>query len=188
MATSAARSAPPGGPAPWRCFIALWPDPAAAAALYTLADRLHRQTPGSRCVARDDLHLTLAFIGALSPEIARRIACLLTQHEPAPFRWRIDHLGRFERARVAWAAGPDDARLSALAAGVRRLLDAEAVTYDRRAFVPHVTLLRALPPTAFLPADARHAAIDPPIDWRVGAPRLLRSAGGHYRDVAERPR
>ena len=184
METSAARSAPPGGPSPWRCFIALRPDPAAAAALDRLAGRLRRQTSGSRRVARDDLHLTLAFIGVLTPECALRIACLLAQHDPAPFRWRIDRLGRFERARVAWAAGPDDRRLSALAADVRHLLDAEAVTYDRRAFVPHVTLLRALPVTTTLPSDA----IDPAIDWVVGAPRLLRSAGGHYTDVAARPR
>lgn len=184
METSAARSAPPGGPSPWRCFVALRPDPAAAAALDRLAGRLHRQTSGSRRIARDDLHLTLAFIGVLTPEYALRIACLLAQHDPAPFRWRIDRLGRFERARVAWAAGPDDRRLSALAADVRHLLDAEAVTYDQRAFVPHVTLLRALPVTTTLPSDA----IDPAIDWVVGAPRLLRSAGGHYTDVAARPR
>lgn len=184
METSAARSAPPGGPSPWRCFVALRPDPAAAAALDRLADRLHRQTSGSRRIARDDLHLTLAFIGVLTPECALRIACLLAQHDQAPFCWRIDRLGRFERARVAWAAGPDDRRLSALAADVRHLLDAEAVTYDQRAFVPHVTLLRALPVTTTLPSDA----IDPAIDWVVGAPRLLRSAGGHYTDVAARPR
>lgn len=184
METSAARSAPPGGPSTWRCFVALRPDPAAAAALDRLADRLHRQTSGSRRIARDDLHLTLAFIGVLTPECALRIACLLAQHDAAPFRWRIDRLGRFERARVAWAAGPDDRRLSALAADVRHLLDAEAVTYDQRAFVPHVTLLRALPVTTTLPSDA----IDPAIDWVVGAPRLLRSAGGHYTDVAARPR
>jgi 2'-5' RNA ligase len=184
MVTAAARPAPPEGSPPWRCFIALRPDPTAAAALDALADWLRRQTPGSRRVARDDLHLTLVFIGALPPELALRVACRLARHEPASFHWRIDRLGRFARARVAWAAGPDDARLSALAAGVRHLLDAEAVTYDPRTFVPHVTLLRALPATASLPA----AAIAPAIDWMVGAPRLLRSAGGHYSDVAAQPR
>ena len=184
METSAARSSPPVEPLPWRCFVALRPDPAAATVLDTLADRLHRQSPGSRRVARDDLHLTLAFIGVLTPECALRIAGLLAQHDPAPFRWRIDRLGRFDRARVAWAAGPDNRPLTALAAGVRHLLDAEAVTYDRRAFVPHVTLLRALPVTTTLPSDA----IEPAIDWLVGAPQLLRSAGGHYTDVTAHPR
>lgn len=171
-------------PLPWRCFVALRPDPATATVLDTLADRLHQESPGSRRVARDDLHLTLAFIGALTPERAVRIACLLAQHEPAPFRWRIDRLGRFDRARVAWAAGPDNCPLTGLATGIRQLLDAEAVTYDRRPFVPHVTLLRALPVTTPLPSDA----IEPAIDWLVGAPRLLRSAGGHYTDVTAHPR
>lgn len=167
----------------WRCFVALQPDAAAASALDALTDRLLHAMPGSRRVVRADLHLTLAFIGALTPIVATRIAARLAQRLAMPFCWRIDRLGRFASARVAWAAGPVDRRLSALADDTRCLLDAEGIGYDRRAFVPHVTLLRSLPAHARLPDDA----VSPAIEWMVSAPRLLRSAGGHYRDVAEQP-
>lgn len=167
----------------WRCFVALRPDAAAAAALDALAADLHRQAAGSRRIAREDLHLTLAFIGALAPADAHRVAARLADLDSAAFAWTLDRIGRFASARVAWAGGPDDARLSARADATRRLLDAERISYDRRPFVPHVTLLRSVR------ADAPRlpGAITLPIAWQAGTPRLLRSSGGHYVDVAATP-
>ncbi len=59
-----------------------------------------------------------------------------------PCDWTIDTLGSFPRARVAWAGGPLNDRLAACAARARARLDELGVPFDRKAFVPHVTLFR----------------------------------------------
>jgi len=162
--------------APTRCFVGLWPDPDAATRLDAVAAQLQRQLPQARRVPRTNLHLTLAFIGQLEAEPAARVAARLTAVRSEPFAWPIDHVGSFDGARVAWAGGPLVAPLAGLADTVRSLLTAESVTYDRKAFVPHVTLLRKLPRTT----SGLAQPIDPPIAWMGVVPVLLQSVSGHY--------
>ena len=169
-----ARHAPPGrdGKAPsLRCFVALQPDEAARERLDRLAREEHARFPSARRMRRENLHLTLAFVGALDGGRARRLAAALAAEPAAPFDWTLDAVGAFAAARVLWAGGADP-RLDSLAARARALLDALGVRFDRRPFVAHVTLLRELPREA-----ARDAAraIEPPVVWRAGAPVLLES-------------
>ena len=119
-----------------------------------------------------NLHLTLAFIGELDDATGVVLAQRLNTLESKPFVWTLDQTGAFDGARVLWAGGRDDPRLTLLATQVRALLDAMRVRYDRKPFVPHVTLLRNLPRAA-----ARDAArpVDPPIAWRVERTVLVRS-------------
>lgn len=156
-----------------RCFVALLPGQESRPALAALLDRAAQGHPQARAVHPADLHLTLAFIGDLPETRARALAAALAQR-PAPQAppWQLDHLGAFQHARVLWAGGPHHPGLDALAAEVRTWLDAAGVAYDRKRFVPHVTLLRKLPPDAA--ADhAFPATIAPPIPWAVGAPMLM---------------
>jgi len=166
-----------------RCFVALQPDAAARDRLDALASAQHSRFPNARRIRRDNLHLTLAFIGALDAGIARSVARHLAAQTAEPFDWTLGDLGVFGRARVLWVGGAD-ARLDALAARIRALLDALDVHYDRKPFVAHVTLLRKLPRDA-----SREAAlkVEPPILWRAAAPVLLQSKtdteGTHYAPV-----
>jgi 2'-5' RNA ligase len=123
---------------------------------------------------RENLHLTLAFVGSLPREIARRLAARLAVQPADAFDWMIDEVGAFAGARVLWAGG-SSLPLQALADRSRRLLDELSVPFDRKPFVPHVTLLRNLPRDALRPAGR---PIEPPITWRVGAPVLLVSVTG----------
>jgi 2'-5' RNA ligase len=123
---------------------------------------------------RENLHLTLAFVGSLPCEIARRLAARLAALPAEAFDWMLDEVGAFGGARVLWAGGSSPP-LQALADRSRRLLDELAVPFDRKPFVPHVTLLRKLPRDALRQAGG---PIEPPIAWRVGAPVLLVSATG----------
>jgi 2'-5' RNA ligase len=162
-----------------RVFVALWPPPETRERLESLSGRLHALAPRARRLRGERLHLTLAFIGALETprvvELARRLSSLGTRE----FDWTLDHTGYFARARVVWAGGPALPQLEALAAEVRALLDALAIAYDRKPFVPHVTLLRdviAWPPGA--------APLSQPIAWRCDRPMLVRSEpGGGYVNV-----
>lgn len=154
-----------------RCFVALQPDEAARERLDALARTEQQRHPSARRMRRENLHLTLAFIGALPLQAARAVAARLAEQPAEPFAWALTEVGAFGGARVLWAGGAD-ARLDALAARSRALLDACSVRYDRKPFVAHVTLLRNLPRAAA--ALAAHP-IEPPIVWQAVAPVLLES-------------
>jgi len=149
-----------------RCFVAIFPDPAAGEQLDALALSVQKDHVGSRRMQRDQLHLTLAFIGPLVQERAEQVARMLDAMPGDPFFWTIDRVGGFERARVLWAGGESEPRLITLARIVRLRLDADAVNYDRKPFSAHVTLLRHITHvSAFL--------LDAPILWQVTRPRLV---------------
>lgn len=157
-----------------RCFVALQPDETARERLDRLAREEHARFPSARRMRRENLHLTLAFVGALDAGRAGQLAAALAAEPASPFDWSLDEVGAFAGARVLWAGGAD-ARLDALAARARALLDALGVRFDRRPFVAHVTLLRELPREA---ASDAARAVEPPVVWHAGAPVLLESRPG----------
>jgi RNA 2',3'-cyclic 3'-phosphodiesterase len=182
----AGRSRTRAAPASIRGFVALQPDEAARERLDQLAGEQHARFPSARRMRRENLHLTLAFIGALDADLAQQVAAHLAAERAEPFTWSLDAVGAFGGAGVLWAGG-SDAQLGALAARSRRLLDELGVRFDRKPFVAHVTLLRKVPREA-----AREAAhrIEPPILWQAGTPVLLESKtdaqGARYTPVAVR--
>ena len=161
-------------PGTQRVFIALWPPAQVRAALAEIAARLIAQVPpGGRLVPAANLHLTLAFIGSLEDDRVAELAPLVERCRCAPFSWRLDRLGGFDRARVLWAGGEAVEPLEQLAASARAILDRQRIAYDRKPFAPHVTLVRdagRLPPGA--------AAITPAIDWLCERATLVRSTSG----------
>lgn len=178
------RSASAATAASIRCFVALQPDEDAREQLDRLARAQQARFPASRRMRRENLHLTLAFIGALDATLAREVASRLAAERFEPFAWSLDAVGTFGGARVLWAGG-SDARLDALAASSRRLLGELRVRFDRKPFVAHVTLLRKVPREA---AREAPGPIDPPILWHAAAPVLLQSRtdaqGTHYAPVS----
>jgi len=159
-----------------RVFVALWPTLAVREHLRDVASRLAADAVNARVISASNLHLTLAFIGPLDEKRVTEIARRLTAWPTAEFDWVIDHVGYFERARVVWAGGRQSAKLFALASSVRRMLDELPVTYDRKPFAPHVTLLRD---AARSPTNG--TCIQPEIVWPCERPTLVRSerrAGG----------
>lgn len=169
-----------------RCFVALWPDDAVRDRLDALAGEWHRRFPRARRVRRDNLHLTLAFIGEIEADRAQLVADRIAAQDWSPGTWRVESIGAFVRARVLWAGSGDDPQLGSMAAAVRALLDELQVRYDRKPFAPHVTLLRNLPRAAAGIAQA----IEPPIVWPTFQPVLLQSlhveVGVRYVPVAPR--
>ena len=125
-----------------RVFVALWPTPAVRARLEKIIDAVASNAPGARAMRAANLHLTLAFIGALASERIRDVVERLDAIATPAFEWHIDRIGHFAGARVVWAGGPEDPALLRLAANARELLDALRIEYDCKPFVPHVTLLR----------------------------------------------
>jgi len=157
-----------------RVFVALWPTPAIRTRLSEVADQLARCAITGRQFAAANLHLTLAFIGSLEVDRVASLARRLDQYATSEFDWIVDRVGHFAGARVVWAGGPDNAQLSALAAGVRDLLGSSDIPFDHKPFAAHVTLLRDV-----VRWNTRFS-IEPSIIWRCHGPTLVRSETGPH--------
>lgn len=126
-----------------RLFFALWPDEAVCGALDGVGRKL-RDTCGGRQMRRNNIHLTLVFLGNV--EIARIDALRAVGNGVAapPFVMTLSRLGWWRHNRVAWAAPdvvPDP--LLALVNQLQDGLRAAAFAFDERpTYAPHVTLLR----------------------------------------------
>jgi 2'-5' RNA ligase len=166
-----------------RCFVGLWPDAAARERLAQLGTELHLRLGRARLMPPHNLHLTLAFIGALDLIAARRLATALAGLRPEAASWSVDTIGIFDRARVLWVGGENCPPLADLAHVARRLLADLGIGFDEKPFAAHITLLRD-----FAPRHANHliGPIRPPIAFPLSSPRLIVSEatrdGVRYRD------
>lgn len=100
--------------------------------------------------ARSNLHLTLVFLGEVDDagEAACRDALAEACAQTAPFDLELAGVGSFDkrRASVVWCGVLPDARgtqtLRTLQASLADGLVARGVPFERRPYVPHVTLVR----------------------------------------------
>jgi len=161
-----------------RVFFAFWPPEETLHALDALAAAA-AQHSGGRRMRRDTLHMTLAFIGAVSPgqlAVLREIAGILAG---AAFDLQVDRVGYWPHKRIVWAG------CSRVPSRQRRLFDALAVqlaeagfVLDGHPFVPHVTLVRNA-------HCNKLPELTQPIHWSVRefvlVESLLQSSGARYR-------
>ena len=101
-----------------------------------------------RYVAPDSFHVTMVFLGELSPAQAAVAAAALENacEGQEPVAVSLGALGSFGRPRKAtlwqrFSRGVDE--LSGLAGDIREELAENGLPYDGTLFVPHVTLMRA---------------------------------------------
>jgi 2'-5' RNA ligase len=140
-----------------RLFFALWPPDDVRAALAAWATQCAAAS-GGRAICADRLHLTLAFVGEVTPQVAGELVSLTREEAVAPSMLTLTRTGTFGRGGIVWA-GPGDAQAdggTTLLAAQRRLarrLDDAAVPWRRGAFTPHVTLVRRAQVNA-IPAGA----------------------------------
>lgn len=127
-----------------RIFFGLWPDDSVRLRLAALQRRLIASGCPGRAVRSGGLHLTLAFVGDVTPEM---LACCRESAGAVagtPFPLRLDTLGSFPRTRIAWvgpATVPD--ALSDLARRLNSTLASNCgFTPEDRPYRPHITLLR----------------------------------------------
>jgi 2'-5' RNA ligase len=103
-----------------------------------------------RWVRRENLHVTLKFIGEVSPAKLEGIrGALSVVRSASPVEIKFRGLGFFpneQHPRVLWA-GPDaSANLPSLAGDIDGALETQGIARERRAFTPHLTLARIEPP------------------------------------------
>lgn len=87
-----------------------------------------------------NLHLTLAFIGETTS--AEPVKNALQHIQYKPFKLSLSELGCF--GDLLWTGMKGNQSLSAAVKDVRDALDRADIAYDRKKFVPHITLIRKL--------------------------------------------
>ena len=155
---------------------------------------------GFKWVARDNLHITLKFLGDVEPEQVTRLDTNLSRIGGIrPFRVALSGVGAFPNLsspRALWiGVGEGGEWISKLAASVERAAIASGFDEERRAFHPHVTLARARtdsrakgPPQ--MPDELAEALKSCPLPaWTCGGFTLMRSelsqGGPAYTPIAE---
>ncbi len=151
-----------------RLFFALWPETAVRARLDAAAGRLHERMGGRR-MHPETLHLTLVFVGELAQERLAELQALAAGIKAAKFEVLFDYADCWRHKHIAHlgASQPPPALLE-LVGQLESRMDRACIHFDRRPYVPHITLLR----------QAECAALDPglePISWSARDFVLLNS-------------
>lgn len=142
-----------------RLFFALWPPDELRLALGTLARA--QVPPGARAVAAGNLHITLAFVGAVTGETRACLERAAATVTGAPFELALDRLGAWPGPGILWLApSAIPPALGLLAGDLQQALQPCGYRPEARAYQPHVTLARKL--------KGRFPAVAvPPLHWPV---------------------
>jgi 2'-5' RNA ligase len=165
---------------PLRLFFALWPPDDLQGKLAAWA----RQAAGKgRPMRRENIHLTLAFLGATDPVLFPQLTERARAVRFAPIRLRLDRTGYWKHNRIIWCGTDDEPRaLTALVADLRAGLDGAGIRFDPKPFVSHVTLVRKAQGLDAAPSWV-------PLVWDVRDFALVRSVaveGGVSYEVLQR--
>jgi 2'-5' RNA ligase len=127
-----------------RVFFALWPDDEATGHLAALAHSFAAE--GGRAIRPVSLHLTLAFVGSVTPGQVEELERIAAGVRGTAFDLSLDRLGFWPRGGTLWAGcrqAPSPMRH--LADGLATALRGAGFAIDPHtgaAQVPHVTLAR----------------------------------------------
>ncbi|MDG6251777.1 RNA 2',3'-cyclic phosphodiesterase, partial [Methanocalculus sp.] len=127
-----------------RAFIAIDLPASLQEALSLVQEPLHK-APGRLAIVDPSLlHITLKFLGELSPDqVARVIEELKSLEFPAyPVSIRGISANNPTRPRVIWAKVQDEGKTAALAGLIDSALETIGVSRETRPFCPHITIAR----------------------------------------------
>lgn len=159
-----------------RYFLAVWPDPAVRDALAEWSRDI-AVNGSARRVTPDNLHITLAFLGALEAPQVEAVRGVAGETAWAPGTLELDRIGYWKRSRIVWAGSRRGCvPLNELAEGLRDGLRRIGFRIDTRPFVPHVTLVRK----ARRRPKWRPRAVTWPIDAFCLVRSRLSSEGARY--------
>lgn len=128
--------------APWRLFFAIWPPPEIAALLNAWS-RTAQVECGGRVTLPANIHLTLAFLGDVTPGRAKRLAECARRAGGEAHSIALEEARYWKHNRVVWA-GPRaiPPALASIAEALNRELIAADFPTEAREFNAHVTLIR----------------------------------------------
>lgn len=149
---------------------------------------LQTGVPGARWQSREQMHLTLRFIGEVDGRVMRDIDDALAGIHAPSFSLELKGVGEFghDKPHALWAdIAPNDALLH-LQRKIERAVQQIGIPPDKHKYKPHVTLayLRGTPPGAvidYLTDHARFAAEPFAVNGFILYSSQLTSDGSKYR-------
>ncbi len=167
-----------------RLFFALWPSPDFQRECARQARGLLDKNSG-RFIGTENLHLTLAFLGDVSPVQRDDLIAEMDQIFLPSFHLLLDRMGYWRKPKVVWLGCTQvPAALDDLVAAIRRIVTRYDISVEKRAYHPHLTVMRKAVkgprPTAFTP-----------LPWQVNEFVLVESkltnAGAQYSVIKRWP-
>ncbi|MCR5301308.1 MAG: RNA 2',3'-cyclic phosphodiesterase [Lachnospiraceae bacterium] len=132
-----------------RLFLAIIPNNGIKDELCFAEKRLQLQGVKGKYTPRENLHLTLAFIGEYSdPD---HVSEVLRDVPFEPVRLVIDGFGCF--GDTFWIGVKDDTGLKSNVKRIRKALSDNGIPFDRKKFLPHITLARNIEYSKGIPTD-----------------------------------
>ena len=154
-----------------------------------------RDLPGARRVPKEQLHLTLRFIGEASDETFRGIRTALAGVEGKGFRLALRGVGHFppgKPPRVLWVGLEECATLMALQQEVELAMVNAGIPPEERRFSPHLTLarLKETPPHLVASLEERFKDFGtgpfPVTEFHLYSSALTRAGAIHTREQTYR--
>lgn len=159
-----------------RLFVALLLSEKMKDALCESGDELRRRACRGNFSRRENLHLTLAFLGDCPPSALSRIrrAMSAAAENTSPFALTLEKLGRFRRpgADLWWAGVHRQPALTRLAEDLQERLRQEGFAIEDRPFAAHLTIARQVDAPGLRPEDIALAAVS----QRISAMSLMESS------------
>lgn len=172
-----------------RVFFAIWPDDKAQKQLAALVERLQAESPCSgRRIEPENIHLTLVFVGEVdSGKLAAlcRVADGIKGPGACTFDVVIEEILYWKHNRIVCAVTRKiPLELMSLVSALQDALSAAGFLIERRAYRPHITLMRRAS-CRTLPELAE------PVAWRAIEWMLVKSeqtsAGSVYSRIGRWP-
>ena len=121
-----------------RLFIAIQFEENIINALTDFQNNLKRQGVTGNYTKRENLHITLAFIGDYgNPE---RVLDAMERVDFRPMKISLDGVGNF--GDLFWVGLADNPQLAGYVRRLRRELSEQGIPFDKKRFSPHITLVR----------------------------------------------
>lgn len=128
-----------------RLFFALNLDESAKDSVEKLIFEMRTRTERGNFTSRENLHLTLAFLGEVDPNRLPELKKILSQLDSKPMSLVLSRFGTFGRepsSRTVWIGIDPDECLTRLAETLRSSLRNEGFSFDEKPFLAHLTLGR----------------------------------------------
>ena len=151
-----------------RVFFAIFPNKFVQAQLAHQAERLE-PTCGGRKVKMQHIHLTLLFLGNVAAHRIEVLRQVMKNVSVKEFEFNLEEIGYWKRNQVLYIhARQFPAELFSLVDSLSSVLSEAGFLFDKRAYKPHVTLIRKA---------THHVKInlDNPIKWHIKEWSLIQS-------------
>lgn len=165
---------------PIRVFFAIWPKEAVWRQLYDLSEKVELVCGGRRTRA-ESIHLTLIFLGEMEINQLHALCLAAKTARGQVFNFIVEGIRYWKLNRLVCAeTGEVPPELFDLVDSLKNTLSAYGISFDHRAFTPHITLVRKAQ-RHVLPKSLIHLV--EPIVWPVNEYILVKSEQASNRSV-----